>query len=302
MDMDTAEYSKSRKKHLLTHYWFRNWPDNWILGNMDVFVDFIKVIYKEIKKDIFENKQNGNKNIPKTLIHCSAGTGRTGIVFIILTLMLKLKFNKKGKYTCPLGNYDGNKITIGIIVNEILKFRAHVRPGLVHNKYQFMFICNVFGINDNDIDANILKKLFPVFPVKDKHNKLLTKIPRYGGRKNIKLYSKKNNNDKNRHPMIIPYQDNYVRLQSGEYVNASIYKNFILSQCPIPYGEKSFDYFHRMIIELNVKRIIMVTELEKEDGKQLCDYYMNFTGYSSFEETPTEKNGHDAYEIRKYYL
>jgi protein tyrosine phosphatase len=68
--------SKKSNEHELTHYWFKAWPD---LGVPDInyFIQLLEIVYTNIKQ------KPGT-----TVIHCSAGVGRTGTFYVALKMIL----------------------------------------------------------------------------------------------------------------------------------------------------------------------------------------------------------------------
>ena len=62
----------------LTHLWFKHWPDRSVPDDPKMYCDFIKYIYDHILRF-------GGGSI----IHCSAGVGRTGVVYITLNLLFE---------------------------------------------------------------------------------------------------------------------------------------------------------------------------------------------------------------------
>lgn len=70
----TFEIQKDGQKRVVTHYWYRNWPDNNPPGQMQTIAVLIDTVQRE-------KVQSGSQ--APILVHCHAGVGRTG-VFIAL--------------------------------------------------------------------------------------------------------------------------------------------------------------------------------------------------------------------------
>ena len=238
----------------IMHYWFKAWPDHGV-PEIIPYIEYIKDIYYN---DILPNRGN-------TVIHCSAGVGRTGVVYI--TLLLMLNYNFRGTYTgrshdSQLGYYikESTPIDISDIRDAILSARKYIRHNLVQTKEQFAFLCNIFNVSGIEQQLDGIWDILVAQPTGTPDHKDNYKIG-------------KANAGKNRYSNILPYDSNYYKSSTVPYVNASLsFVNgltFILTQCPKP---NTFNDFWQMVKEKNVKRIIMVTGL-MEAGKLKCNEY-----------------------------
>ena len=80
-----TKYSRVQKGGVvkdIKHFWYREWPDHGAPNLNDVtikkkFIEFVDILLDDIRKD-----PGG------TVIHCSAGVGRTGTIFVILKICL----------------------------------------------------------------------------------------------------------------------------------------------------------------------------------------------------------------------
>ena len=261
--------------HLLTddskdiqHIWFTNWPDHGVpkdetkvingkevlIKGMKLFHSFITYVYDDMKKN------GGN-----TVIHCSAGIGRTGVVYMVLKIKDKIE---KGLI---------KEIDEDLIQKEIENARTY-REGLVQTPDQYQFICNYFGIenifeNFMSFSGTIPDK--PVQPGKCGDDSIL----RVTG-------TEAEHNPKNRYGNIIPCEAHrvYKRMTEEKYINASNMKSLkindneieieiIAAQCPLP---DTITDFYEMLARKKIKRIIMVTGLV-ESGKTKCADYFGST-------------------------
>ena len=247
------------KLNQLTHFWFKQWPDHGVPADLTNYCNFIIDIYNHIMTF-------GGGSI----IHCSAGVGRTGVVYITLNLLFEFGINPNDKF--PLDKADPS-ITAEVIMIRIMNARQF-RMALVQTKEQYNFILKCFGINNyiqtEDDISNIESNSNPF-------KKPTTKA------------QLQENKSKNRYTNILPYDDiiaNTLKTPKNPngYINASNAPcigpttkpknwnspNFILSQCPIPY---TIQDFRNMIRLNNIRRIIMVTELV-ESGRVKCNDYL----------------------------
>lgn len=131
----------------IKHIWFTNWPDHGVPKNMTLFHAFITYVYEDMKK-------GGN-----TVIHCSAGVGRTGVVYIILKLLSE-----------PLlGKQLNSKTVLDKIDELIIKARQYRNLLFVQSLEQYIFIYSYYTIyvsqsvsqpNSDSEFNNILQKRF----------------------------------------------------------------------------------------------------------------------------------------------
>ena len=244
--------SPTEDSDILTHMWFKGWPDHGV-PDKTTFIKFINTVYKDIKD------KGGT-----TLIHCSAGVGRTGVVYLVLKLMFDHKYN------LPNNDYElGKYIDIGITKEEIiseLKKAREFRMKLVQTFEQFKFIMGVFNLNLSHI-------------TKEEYEK----IPKQSD-KTTSVGKKCSKTGKNRYTDILPYDDTRVILHTkdnkdecNQYINAShmepnafgVDRNVITAQCPT---DSTKDDFVNMLFHYKVKRIVMVTNLVEKSVDKCYDY------------------------------
>ena len=89
----------------IKHFWYKIWPDKSVPPNEDKqkFINFIDILYDDIITD------GGG-----TVIHCSAGVGRTGTIFVILKICL----DKQQKLSELISQHK--IITVGDVNNAII--------------------------------------------------------------------------------------------------------------------------------------------------------------------------------------
>ena len=253
-----AAAAEQQAEQNITHFWYRAWPDHGVPSDTENFKSFLMLCYNDIKT------RNGT-----TLIHCSAGVGRSGVIYILLRFMFNpMYFDASGTQT----QYN---ITATTILDMIETERATNRMQIVQTYEQFEFICTMVNCKDNLDNAKTL------------YNTLKTDIDTYNKEQKYKTdnsltYAQtEKNKSMNRYPNILPYDTNLdtMNISTDNYINASLMtkldnsdtKKVILTQCPT---ETTLERFNKFLREQSVSRIIMVTKLE-ENGKLKCNSYIN---------------------------
>jgi protein tyrosine phosphatase len=249
----------NNKELNIEHIWYKDWPDEGVPENIQNF----KLFCEKLKQNIIQN----GKDVT-TLIHCSAGVGRTGTVYVILYLMFKYDINNCNELMTKMNSV--NKLIVDEVIETIEDARKY-RTAIVQNGKQFQFILKVFGINI-DLDKCIIqhKKIKNYDTNNDKENKC--------------LIAKKCSNS-NRYDNILPFDEHIVTLtpendktvECKDYINASLMKDFkggfkvIAAQCPLS-DENNIRNFNRMLFEHNVGIIAMLTKLEERNINKCTDY------------------------------
>ena len=242
----------------LDHYWFTDWPDHGV-PNQDNYKNFIIKLYEQISKS--KTKQFS------IIIHCSAGVGRTGTVYVTLYLL-----SKNG----GLKSFTNRSVTASKII-EAIRYARTYRLLMVQSQEQFNFLFEIFGVSpktetETETKIDALVRLYDTIDKSD-----TSKI----------LYNPKNvlgnfqNKDLNRYSDIVPYEDNRVTLKNngnGDYINAShmtqlgingITLNIIAAQGPKSNTKESF---LQMCVEQQINLIVMVTGLVENDIVKCYDY------------------------------
>jgi len=251
----------------ISHMWFKKWPDHGVPEKMDDFQAFISRVFDDM------NIHGGN-----TVIHCSAGVGRTGVVYVVLKLLSE-------------GNeFDSIKVEavqvllkkrIDDIINEERKNR---NQHFVQTDIQYNFIYKYFTGGDMlnyDTEFNKLSKT----GCKPED---VPKISIMGNR--------------NRYSDIIPCESKRVMLKDvlkgdNTYINASNMTpltvngreiKIIAAQCPK--DDATIKDFYQMVKDTdnNIKRIIMVTGLSEKGAKKCEDYFGS--GLNNFQPIPNSDN------------
>lgn len=254
----------------IKHFWYRMWPDHGVplfnyLNKEDDFVKFIDILYNDIKSD-----PGG------TVIHCSAGVGRTGTIFVILKICLD---NSKTLSQLLAEINSGKTKILKHNIDTIINYARTRRTLLVQTAGQYIFLLKLFKVKKDDDKS--YEGLF------NNYHEEFTKYEKSLGLTKIYAIEPCNRN-KNRYNNILPYDDTRVVLSNlnliecGDYINASyLYdvgdakNNFggvvIAAQGPTP---NTKDDFLRMLADerLQIKRIIMLTNLN-EGGFIKCDDY-----------------------------
>ena len=249
----------------ITHFWYRAWPDNGVPSDTKNFKSFLMLCYNDIKT------RNGT-----TLIHCSAGVGRSGVIYILLRFMFNpMYFNEDGTKT--------KDITPETILDMIITERDTNRMQIVQTYDQFKFICTMVNCEDNINNAEKYNKLQTVIDTYNKEQKYKEQI--YKTDNSLTYAQTEKNKSMNRYPNILPYDTNLdtMNISTDNYINASLMtkldnsdtKKVILTQCP---KQNTLERFNQFLSEQSVSRIIMVTELEEGEGKgrkTKCNSYIN---------------------------
>jgi protein tyrosine phosphatase len=240
--------------HDITHIWFTDWPDHGVPETMNLFHSFITYVYDDMKKN------GGN-----TVIHCSAGIGRTGVVYMVLFLLNMGYTPKLAMSDNKNINTNIKKLTYAKLFEVINTARTH-RYGLVQTPDQYNFIYSYF-VNEQE-ESNYLQQF-----------------------KSLNLACNKDSTKKPtqfRYSDFLPCSEHVVELPlttttpttTPTYIHASKMKPLqfentvvpiITAECP----KNNNENFYTMLDSYDIKRIIMVTGLV-ENGKAKCDNYFNF--------------------------
>jgi len=211
-----ANLSNSGRK--IKHFWYRDWPDHGapeLPKDRDRFVSFIDTLYNDI------NDNEGN-----TLIHCSAGVGRTGTVFVILKICLE-----RQKNLTKLLALEENKVSQDEIDNAITYARMR-RNLMVQSFPQYLFLLQLFNVKNNKQirDTNKINKMIDrimrqVDDPMDVHPENFKNIGIEMVEEHTQLFGKLcslkklQNQSKNRYNDILPYDDTIVMIGENKNKN-----------------------------------------------------------------------------------
>jgi len=287
-----AEIIEEQQSGDFTWFHFTEWPDHGVPEPpATTFNNFVILLYNSITIDP-----------TPTFIHCSAGVGRTGTLYVILKLLFdnkdkimpcstgaKLKYKKEDEMesTCadPPQSVQGT-ITTNMIDDEILKAREDRCSFMVQTYEQYYFIYIYFG-HFNKVPPPLL--LLPPPPkdpqfesLKALAKKIITKLGE------TKLTDEEKNLSRYKDPGILPYRNSMAKLATiptnptnpTNYINANYLEPFnvndnnncivIAGQCP---QENGLLDLYRMISANNIQRIINVTGWV-EKGISKCYEYL----------------------------
>jgi len=118
-DTSTDEYTSESKT--ITHFHYVAWPDFGVPETPDEFAAFFDLLH--------EHKCFTDPDRP-SIVHCSAGIGRTGTLILVDSLLKKLRSDKNGK----IDLYD----IVEIAFDEIIRLRQY-RMGLIQTADQLDF-------------------------------------------------------------------------------------------------------------------------------------------------------------------
>ena len=269
---------------LIKHFWYSGWPDHGAPDDSDTINKF-KLFIKELLTDIRANPCN-------TVIHCSAGVGRTGTTYVVLKICLENNI-------VDLTNIEEGIISYKQIAAAITRARVG-RQYMVQSLPQLNFICELFN-------APIPTVNFKEIGIEEWGEK---QVVTFDGTKPI---DNKTNfsplcRELNRYRNIVPWNDNNVRLPfidgnlCSTYLNASYIESnkknkfnskVIATDCP---KVASHSNFLRMLRQEKIGRIIMVTNLV-EGGEIKCDDYT----ISDDEKSIGEHDNNKAYGAADIY-
>ena len=281
-----AKIQKAKEKIDIKHIWFTAWTDHGV-PDIGVFDKFVKNIKTDIEKD---NEGEG------TLIHCSAGVGRTGVTYVVLYLLFQGKTYEECVKIVSKEDQINNIVTpeeqkqLNDFEEEILSVvesaKKHRHPYTVQTTDQYIFICNYFGIY-KPILIEKFNELTIAVQIADNTITLDCKSGTYNRYGNI-LPSNR---------VVLPEltDGKKQKITCSDYINASTMEpfqnsegkkfNVFTASCPIL---ETYKQFYRMLEHTKIKRIIMVTGLY-EGGRKKCNSYMSMTNKNNEETFPDEE-------------
>uniref|UniRef100_A0A5S6QMC0 Uncharacterized protein n=1 Tax=Trichuris muris TaxID=70415 RepID=A0A5S6QMC0_TRIMR len=111
----------------VTQLCFTAWPDHGVPSRPQLFLEFLEVVSK-VKPDNLllcaTLAENDVGKAPPTLVHCSAGIGRTGVYILVFALMRMIEAN------------------LSLRPIELVRCLRNQRMGMVQTEEQFLFACD----------------------------------------------------------------------------------------------------------------------------------------------------------------
>ncbi|XP_071811265.1 receptor-type tyrosine-protein phosphatase kappa-like [Apostichopus japonicus] len=240
------------------HFHFTDWSDMKIPEFLDPILDFLEIV-----------KNTSQKNVPNTIVHCSAGVGRTG-TYITLDAML------------DMAQAEG-KVNVYKFVTEMRQRRF--MSVQIQDQYQFVFDALVkhFCIGRTTMSVDSFRvELASLKDTNKKTNetflteqfKKLEETSTTPSSSDVSEAKKMENRSRNRFSTILPVEEHrpFLMTNVGEnynnYINASFlngYKKrdfFIATQMPL---KNTILDFWRLVWDYECSVIIMLNELDDKD-------------------------------------
>ncbi|XP_071953092.1 uncharacterized protein [Antedon mediterranea] len=256
----------------IKQFHFISWPDMGVPLYATAALNYVKKI-----------KQSSQSNSSPTLVHCSAGVGRTG-TFICIDSMMEM-IDKEQKVD---------------VYNYVRKLRDQ-RINMVQTPEQYVFIydalleyslCGDTALNTGNFQTRLstLKRLIPQTDKTyiEEEFEILKLVTPYPPADHCKAGHLPENQHKNRVSNIVPIDRNRPFLVTesstggNEYINASFvdgYKQkdkFIATQMPLP---DTVEDMWRLIFDWNVRSVVMLNDMDSNDPSY-AKYWMDEEGNS----------------------
>jgi len=239
--------SSPLSNNTLRHFWYMNWPDFGAPQSSYDISAFIKFVF-DIKNDI---EMRGGT----TVIHCSAGVGRTGTTLIALKLFMDYKVKNMNDLLSVRQNNTDTKEKLDDAIHNARKYRLF----LVQSPEQYRFLLELFNIDTSNYEQ------------------------RYNQFKN-QQNTFQDCKGKNRYGNILTYKNSRVKLDKNKtilescenYINASLLSEYLNNNNVIaaqgPKDDVTISDFIHMLNQFQVKRIVMVTNLSEGNKSKCSDY------------------------------
>lgn len=283
-------YMESRE---VKQFQFTAWPDHGVPDHPTPFLMFLRRIRALTPPDA-----------GPSVIHCSAGVGRTGCYIVIDSMLERIKYEPTidiyGHVVCLRAqrNYtvqteDQYVFIHDAILEAVLAGNTEVASHNLYNHLQIL-MQSVPGDNILGIDFEFKK----IAGMKTPANKFIAA--------NLPV-----NKCKNRLMNILPYESSRVCLmplrghEGSDYINASFIDGYryrgayIATQGPLP---ETCDDFWRMLWEHNSNIIVMLTKT-REMGRDKCHQYWpneRSQGYLYFVVDPITEYNMPQYILREF--
>lgn len=254
-------YLKHKFDNLL-HFHFKSWPDQGV-PNSDSLLPFIVEIFEDIEK------RGGG-----TVIHCSAGIGRTGTLYVILAVIFDILYIHE-KIPEDLDQ---------IIYNKAVITRLH-RIGMIQTPDQYLLIAKIILLFFYKYyDPKQYTNFYQIYNEKQvlNNNSLIEKSLDYYDKLELEVginFMKKNLLSINelspepRYKNILPYANNFIKVEGKPY-EASYLPTFMVNKnkllviatsCPNP---NNFTNFKNMITQKYNDKLILSEQIPKNQQLQ----------------------------------
>jgi len=262
-------------KRIVRQYHYTVWPDHGVPSHPTSMLSFIRHVmsYSQVTRPTINQAK---KLDGPTIVHCSAGVGRTGTFIAIESCLEQIESDKR---------VDVYGTTIRMRKQRNFMVQTESQYTFIYDALLDSVICGNTEIAPVDLVAKI-RFLNERDPNTGETNfaaefKRLESGILLNDHKHYSEASHPENKHKNRFINALPYNKNRVKLipiagiRQSDYINASIVdgfqqKNaFIAAQAPL---ENTVNDFWRMVLEKNVHIIVMLTKLE-EKGTDKCYLY-----------------------------
>ncbi|KAJ8040309.1 Receptor-type tyrosine-protein phosphatase T [Holothuria leucospilota] len=239
---------KEKEIHQVHQFHFLTWPDMLVPKEVTPVLEFVKQV-----------KQASKEKKTPTLVHCSAGIGRTG-TFIALSCLMDVLMKEKV-----------------ISVFDFVENMRENRINMVQTSKQYLFLYKCLLEFHQTRHTEIPVGLLERFDLKSKRGLLLQEHKMKRNQDGLK----EGNRPRNRFPDKVPYDGSRPFLVSSGsggniegYINATILKSFtkqdafISTQSPLP---NTIDDFWKLVFDWNCTLIVMLNQLDPDD--QTCMQY-----------------------------
>ncbi|XP_072048343.1 receptor-type tyrosine-protein phosphatase S-like [Amphiura filiformis] len=251
----------------ICQFHYTTWPDFSVPENSSAFLNFVKVV---------NNYGIGDSH--PTVVHCSAGVGRTGTFIAIESLMRQAK--------------QENQVDVFGFVSGMRNSRMQMIQ--THEQYEFIYDALlehiVFG--DTSIPISAFRNTYKNLQIRDPETNLSALAIQFQNLQDITILPKpdeckagaaEENVDKNRFKDVLPMDSArpYLMTEGGakstNYINASFMNGyrtkdgFLTTQMPLP---NTVDDIWRMVFDYKCNTIVMLNQLDSAD-KTLAQYWPN---------------------------
>ena len=287
-----VKITANKESRVIYHFQFVSWPDHGVPSHPLPMLNFLKRVHHTMQS------KRINTNHP-TLVHCSAGVGRTG-TFIVLDSMLRRMLSEK--------NVD--------VFGHVAYLRTQ-RMFMVQGEDQYLFIYKVlaecYTSQKTDIPLKYMENVFSNLGVVSPNTLQsgfeleFNLLEMTYDTENFSDANNVTNKKKNRCTQIAPFDSLRVVLQTNEqpdtdYINASFIdgishkQQFIATQTPLA---STIPDFWRMVWQYKSPIIVMIASQSSEFDE--CYYPEKLQIYDKFQvEKISERCNKDHYLYQQF--